>query len=197
MLFTYCRIQILPAWRNISLQFFHHHQFNLGFGSCSSCCLGMSWKFLHWVSAARLWLRTIKKSQNPMVFKRTSSSIFFLSKCPVQRRHWRAYYMTMSRSSTILFVLAAANLASLVDAHGYMNIPSSRTSIGHSVRFHKSISITTLTIEGWHRHMSRMYYSWARLFMAWSRRRSSWTQRSLRLQCSGQRRLQLPFHKLG
>ncbi|ATZ51061.1 hypothetical protein BCIN_06g05050 [Botrytis cinerea B05.10] len=41
--------------------------------------------------------------------------------------------MTMSRSSTILFVLAAANLASLVDAHGYMNIPSSRTSIGHSV----------------------------------------------------------------
>ncbi|KAK6603256.1 starch binding domain-containing protein [Botrytis cinerea] len=39
----------------------------------------------------------------------------------------------MSRSSTILFVLAAANLASLVDAHGYMNIPSSRTSIGHSV----------------------------------------------------------------
>ncbi|TGO25803.1 hypothetical protein BPAE_0072g00230 [Botrytis paeoniae] len=41
--------------------------------------------------------------------------------------------MTMSRSFSILYVLAAANLASLVDGHGYMNITSSRTSIGHSV----------------------------------------------------------------
>ncbi|TGO37087.1 hypothetical protein BHYA_0106g00200 [Botrytis hyacinthi] len=41
--------------------------------------------------------------------------------------------MTMSRSVSILYMLAAANLASLVNGHGYMNIPSSRTSIGHSV----------------------------------------------------------------
>ncbi|KAF7925418.1 uncharacterized protein EAE97_010499 [Botrytis byssoidea] len=39
----------------------------------------------------------------------------------------------MSRSFSILYMLAAANLASLVNGHGYMNIPSSRTSIGHSV----------------------------------------------------------------
>ncbi|KAF7959391.1 hypothetical protein EAE96_001011 [Botrytis aclada] len=41
--------------------------------------------------------------------------------------------MIMSRSLSILYLLAAVNFASLVNGHGYMSIPSSRTSLGHSV----------------------------------------------------------------
>lgn len=94
-------------------------------------------------------------------------------------------------------ILHLTSLCTLVQAHGYLSQPMSRTGLNAKVKQRVFFLIYQLTSPGRPRYLSRMHHSRTCYCLARSRLSPGRSHRSMRLQRASQRRLQPAWCKLG